>query len=174
MKPTGNVAIIPAKLPITPKLQLNAKQINFTKAVINNNKQAVEELFNTLPISQNTWIGTLVGPFINQEVIAKRNLNDLVERSKEFIIMKAPSNKMKATLQPWLEQNTAGLAAMWTMWGALFNLKNIVIPQLEQAAQASPVKGYLDTGQESQEGYVSAGVKFVDRLGFSAQIHGKR
>ena len=119
-------------------------------------------------------IASLVGPFINQELIRNSNLNDITKRSYKFILDKAPSNRMRSVLEPWLQQQQQGLAAMWAMWAALFNCKNILIPQLEQAAQASPVKGYLDTGVESQEGYVSSGVKFVDRLGFSAQIHAKR
>jgi hypothetical protein len=174
LKPKGNVAIIPAKLPITPQLKLNRNQINFVKTTINNNSQAVNALFETMPIAQNTWIASLVGPFINQELIRNSNLNDITKRSYKFILDKAPSNRMRSVLEPWLQQQQQGLAAMWTMWAALFNCKNILIPQLEQAAQASPVKGYLDTGVESQEGYVSSGVKFVDRLGFSAQIHAKR
>lgn len=174
LKPSGDVAIIPAKLPITPQLKLTAKQINFVKTTINANAAAVNQFFATMPISQNTWIGSLIGPFINQEMIKNNNLNDLTKRSYKFVIDKAPSNRMKATLEPWLQEQQKGLAGMWTMWAAIYNLKNSLIPQLEQAAQASPVKGYLDTGVESQEGYVSSGVKFVDRTGFSAQIHAKR
>lgn len=174
LKPKGNVAIIPAKLPVTPELKLDKKQINFVKANIKSNAAAVNALFSSMPIAQNTWIGLLIGPFINQEMIKTGNLNDLVNRSYKFVINKAPSDRMRATLGPWLQQQQQGLAAMWSMWAALYNLKNILIPPLEQAAQASPVKGYLDTGVESQEGYVSSGVKFVDRTGFSAQIHAKR
>lgn len=174
LSPKGNVAIIPAKLPVTPQLKIDNKQINFVKANIKTNADAVNTLFSTMPISQNTWIASLVGPFINQEMIKNGNLNDLTKRSYKFILEKAPSNKMRATLEPWLQQNQVGLAAMWSMWATLYNLKNILIPQLEQAAQASPVRGFLDTGVESQEGYVSNGVKFVDRTGFSAQIHAKR
>lgn len=174
LSPKGNVAIIPAKLPITPQLKLSAKQINFAKSVINKNAAAVDNFFATLPISQNTWIGSLIGPFINQDIIKNNNFNNLTKRSYQFVLAKAPSNKMRTTLEPWLQQQQQGLAGMWAMWAAIFNLKNALIPQLEQAAQTSPVKGYLDTGVESQEGYVSSGVKFVDRTGFSAQIHAKR
>lgn len=174
LNPKGNVAIIPAKLPVTPQLKLSTKQINLTKSVISKHAAAVNQFFATMPISQNTWITSLIGPFINQEMIKNNNLNDLTKRSYKFVLEKAPSNKMRATLEPWLIQQQQGLAGMWTMWATVYNLKNILIPQLEQAAQASPVKGYLDTGVESQEGYVSSGVKFVDRTGFSAQIHAKR
>ena len=44
-----------------------------------------------------------------------------------------------------------------------------VVKQLEQAAKSSPVKGYLQDGTETQEGFVAQGLKFVDRMGFSRQ-----
>lgn len=174
LRPTGNVAIIPAKMPVTPILTLDKRMITFVEGVINQNAASTDQLFSSMPINPKTWIGTLISPFINQQMIATRNLNDVVKRSYEFVLAKAPSNKMRNELEPWLQNNQQGLASMWLMWGALFNLKNVLIPQLEEAAKSSPVKGYLDTGVESQEGYVSQGVKFVDRLGFGSQIHSKR
>jgi hypothetical protein len=54
-------------------------------------------------------------------------------------------------------------------------LKTSVIKQLEQAAKESPVKGYLNNGTQSHEGFVSQGIKLVDRLGFSRQnFNGKQ
>jgi hypothetical protein len=38
-----------------------------------------------------------------------------------------------------------------------------------RSAAASPVQGYLDDGTQTQEGFVSQGLKFVDRMGFSRQ-----
>jgi hypothetical protein len=52
---------------------------------------------------------------------------------------------------------------------AIYNLKNQVVQQLAQQAEQSPVKGYLQSGQQSQEGFVSNDLKFVDRMGFSRQ-----
>jgi hypothetical protein len=43
------------------------------------------------------------------------------------------------------------------------------VDQLNQAAKESPVKGNLDDGTETHEGFVSNGLKFVDRMGFSRQ-----
>jgi hypothetical protein len=44
-----------------------------------------------------------------------------------------------------------------------------VVKQLDQAAEHSPVKGYLQDGTQTQEGFVSQGLKLVDRMGFSRQ-----
>jgi hypothetical protein len=43
------------------------------------------------------------------------------------------------------------------------------VNQLDKAAEASPVKGYLLDGTQTQEGFVANGVKFVNRMGFSRQ-----
>ena len=44
-----------------------------------------------------------------------------------------------------------------------------VVAQLNKAAESSPVKGQLDDGTETHEGFVANGLKFVDRMGFSRQ-----
>jgi hypothetical protein len=44
-----------------------------------------------------------------------------------------------------------------------------VVQQLNKAAESAPVQGYLQDGTRTQEGFVSQGLKFVDRMGFSAQ-----
>jgi hypothetical protein len=51
----------------------------------------------------------------------------------------------------------------------MYNLKMSVVNQLNKAAEVSPVKGYLQDGTETHEGFVSNGLKFVDRMGFSRQ-----
>jgi len=44
-----------------------------------------------------------------------------------------------------------------------------VVPQLDKAAEQSPVKGYLSDGTQTQEGFVSHGIKLINRMGFSRQ-----
>jgi hypothetical protein len=44
-----------------------------------------------------------------------------------------------------------------------------LVPQLDKAAETAPVQGYLQDGTRTQEGFVSNGLKFVNRMGFSAQ-----
>jgi hypothetical protein len=55
------------------------------------------------------------------------------------------------------------------IWSAIYNLKGPVVKQLDKASKSSPVKGYLQDGTQTQEGYVANGFKFVDRMGFSRQ-----
>ena len=51
----------------------------------------------------------------------------------------------------------------------IYNLKMSIVAQLDKASKNSPVKGYLQDGTETHEGFVAYGFKFVDRMGFSRQ-----
>jgi len=79
------------------------------------------------------------------------------------------SDKMKAKILEHLKVNKEGLLGAFKVWVAIYNLKMAVVKQLDQAATHSPVKGYLQDGTQTQEGFVSQGLKFVDRMGFSRQ-----
>ena len=79
------------------------------------------------------------------------------------------SDKMKAKILEHLEVNKEGVVGAFKIWVALYNLKMDVVKQLDKAAESSPVKGYLQDGTQTQEGFVANGLKFVDRMGFSRQ-----
>jgi hypothetical protein len=69
-----------------------------------------------------------------------------------------------------IQTNKKGMMNLYKMWAELYKLKMHIYNDLDVAGKQGQVKGYLNTGDESQEGYVAHGVKYVDRLGgFSAQ-----
>ena len=57
----------------------------------------------------------------------------------------------------------------FTIWAEIYKLKMDIVQQLNTAAEASPVLGYLQDGTQTQEGFVANGLKFVDRMGFRRQ-----
>jgi hypothetical protein len=74
-----------------------------------------------------------------------------------------------------IKANQKGMLNLYRVWAEVYKLKMHVYNDLDVAGKQSPVKGYLQGGAESQEGYVAHGVKYVDRLGgFSAQHLGGR
>jgi hypothetical protein len=79
------------------------------------------------------------------------------------------TDKMRAKIAEHLENNKEGLVGAFKIWVAIYNLKMDVVKQLDRAAETSPVKGYLQDGTQTQEGFVAQGLKFVDRMGFSRQ-----
>jgi hypothetical protein len=87
----------------------------------------------------------------------------------EFVATRPMTDKMKSKIDEHLQANKEGLIGAFTIWMDIYNLKMNVVEQLNKAAEASPVKGYLQDGTQTQEGFVSNGLKFVDRMGFSRQ-----
>jgi hypothetical protein len=76
---------------------------------------------------------------------------------------------MRTKITNHFNAHKEGVIGAFKIWIALYNLKQNVVDQLDKAAQSSPVKGYLDDGTETHEGFVANGLKFVNRMGFSAQ-----
>jgi hypothetical protein len=97
------------------------------------------------------------------------NLNDLMQGFYDYVATRPMTDSMRTKIDNHLEQNKAGVQGAFEIWVALYNMKMNIVAQLNKAAEASPVKGYLDDGTQTQEGFVSHGLKFVDRMGFSRQ-----
>jgi hypothetical protein len=167
LKNNSNVAIIPSKMPITPSLKLDQKLLAKTKQDISKYGQAVDQLMNTAPQARNTF-NQLFTVYINKRIVSG-NLNDLLSGFIEFVATRPMTDKMKAKIDEHLQANEEGLIGAFTIWMDIYNLKMNVVEQLNKAAEASPVKGYLQDGTQTQEGFVSNGLKFVDRMGFSRQ-----
>lgn len=167
LKNNSNVAIVPAKMPNTPKLAINTKLVNKANSDIKKYGAAVDQLMNTAPQAANAFRG-LFTVYINKKIVSG-DLNNLVDGFMEFFNSRPMTDTMRAKLAQHLEANKAGLIGAFTIWASLYQLKMSVVDQLNKAAEASPVKGYLQDGTQTQEGFVANGLKFVDRMGFSRQ-----
>jgi hypothetical protein len=167
LKNNSNVAIVPAKMPITPKLKISSKLVNKAQSDIKKYGPAVDQLLTTAPQAASTFRG-LFTTYINKKIVAG-DLNNLVDGFMEYFNSRPMTDAMRAKLTQHLEANKAGLVGAFTIWASLYQLKMAIVDQLNKAAEASPVKGYLQDGTQTQEGFVSNGLKFVDRMGFSRQ-----
>ena len=107
--------------------------------------------------------------YINKKIVSG-NLENLVGDFMHYFENKSANpGGMEMQLSNHFHENEQGLIGAFTIWIALYQLKMNIVGQLNKAAEASPVKGYLDNGTETHEGFVSNGLKFVDRMGFSRQ-----
>ena len=167
LKNNSDVAILPAKMPITPKLKINTTLLKKAQATIAKYGQAVEQLMTTAPQARNTF-NQLFTTYINKRIVAG-DLNDLYAGFIEYVNSRPMTDKMREKINQHLEANKAGVVGAFTIWVAVYNLKMNIVDQLNKAAMTAPVKGYLDDGTQTQEGFVSHGLKFVDRMGFSRQ-----
>jgi hypothetical protein len=167
LKNNSNVAIVPAKMPITPKLKLDNKLVKNAQSAITKYGQSVDQLLTTAPQAAATFRG-LFTTYINKKIVAG-DLNNLVDGFIEYFNSRPMTDRMRAKLTKHLQDNKQGLVGAFTIWVALYQLKMAIVDQLNKAAESSPVKGYLQDGTQTQEGFVSNGLKFVDRMGFSRQ-----
>jgi len=167
LKNNSDVAILPAKMPITPKLKISSTLLKKAQATISKYGQAVEQLMTTAPQARNTF-NQLFTTYINKRIVAG-DLNELLNGFMEYVNSRPMTDKMREKINQHLAANKAGLIGAFSIWVAIYNLKMNIVDQLNKAAMTAPVKGYLQDGTQTQEGFVSHGLKFVDRMGFSRQ-----
>ena len=106
---------------------------------------------------------------VSVELFAEKNLNNLVKGFYEYFNNRPMTEVMRTKLTKHFEENQEGIYGAFAIWTAIYNLKMDIVNQLNKAAETAPVQGYLNDGTRSQEGFVSQDLKFVDRMGFSAQ-----
>jgi hypothetical protein len=167
LKNNSNIAIVPSKMPITPKLKLDAGLVNEVKKAINQYGTAVQKLMTTAPQARNTF-NQLFTTYINKRIVSG-DLSNLLDGFKDYVASRPMTDSMRAKIDKHFAENAEGLVGAFTIWIAIYNLKMNVVQQLNKAAESSPVKGYLQDGTQTQEGFVAQGLKFVDRMGFSRQ-----
>jgi hypothetical protein len=167
LKNNSDVAILPAKMPITPKLKISSTLLKKAQATIQKYGEAVEQLMTTAPQARNTF-NQLFTTYINKRIVAG-DLNELLNGFMEYVNSRPMTDKMREKINQHLTANKAGLVGAFSIWVAIYNLKMDIVNQLNKAAMTAPVKGYLQDGTQTQEGFVSHGLKFVDRMGFSRQ-----
>ena len=167
LKNNSDVAILPAKMPITPTVKVDASLLKKAKSEIAKYGQAVEQLMSTAPQARNTF-NQLFTVYINKKIVSG-DLNNLLGGFMEFFNSRPMTDSMRNKITQHLQQNKEGLVGAFNIWIAIYNLKMSIVNQLNKAAETAPVKGYLQDGTQTQEGFVSHGLKFVDRMGFSRQ-----
>jgi hypothetical protein len=167
LKNNSDVAILPAKMPITPNLKINSSLVKKAQSEIQKYGPAVEQLMTTAPQARNTF-NQLFTVYINKRIVAG-DLDNLLAGFMDFVQSRPMTDKMREKINQHLASNKEGLVGAFSIWIAIYNLKMDIVNQLNKAAMTAPVKGYLQDGTQTQEGFVSNGLKFVDRMGFSRQ-----
>jgi hypothetical protein len=168
LKNSGDVAIVPAKMPMVPKLKITKADISAVQKTISQYGAAADAWILQPPAGVKTVFPLMCTVYINKKIVSG-SLDNMVGDFYEFFKTRPMSESIRAKLTQHFQQNEAGIQGAFAIWIALYNLKMKVVTQLDKAAADSPVKGYLQDGTQSQEGFVSQGVKLVNRMGFSRQ-----
>ena len=167
LRNVGNVAIVPSKMPVTPEIKVDQQLIDAANKEIARWGNAVDNLMANPPISRPAF-QQLFTVYINKCIVAG-DLNDLLPGFVEFYQTRPMTGSALEKLNEYFSQNEKGLEGIFHIWARIYHLKMSIVDQLNRAAEDSPVKGYLENGKQTQEGFVSQGLKFVDRMGFSRQ-----
>lgn len=174
LKPQGNVALLPVSMPVTPSIQLN-KNLQARAESAKSSEQTIYDFISGAPQTASAF-ANIFTVYLNAKIVSG-NMKNLYSdfwpwvkaRFDKQASERKISPKMYAALTDYLKSNAATVKQLFKNWIDVYNYKMDVVKQINKAAAASPIKGYLQTGQESQEGFVYGGLKFVDRQGFSAQ-----
>lgn len=169
----SNVAILGSKMPITPELKLDPKLVAAAESAVK--KYGADANFISNPENYRGFTDARgwYTVYINSK-IASGNLQNMVQDWHKFWADRVDKQRQSgrvsdtklAKITEFFTKTDKSLTSAMAIWVALHNLKMSLVPQLDKAAEDSPVKGYLD-GKLSQEGFVANGVKLVDRLVFS-------
>ena len=163
----SNVAIVPSAMPNPPKLKLNTTLSKAAEQAIQTYGPMVDDLFNNAPQARTAFAG-LFTVYVNKRIVAG-NLNNMGSDFMQFVQSRPFTETMKAKLLAYLPTKKNEVKAAFIIWVQLYKLKMLVVNQLAKQAEVGPIKGYLQDGTQTQEGFVSNNLKFVDRMGFSRQ-----
>jgi hypothetical protein len=167
LKNNSSVAIVPSAMPTAPAIKLDNKLVKNVQNAIQKYGPIVDNMMDTAPQARNTF-NQLFTVYINKKIVAG-DLNNLASGFMDFVEARPMTDRMKAKIVEHFNQNKEAIIGAFTIWAEMYKLKMSIVNQLNKAAEVSPVKGYLQDGTETHEGFVSNGLKFVDRMGFSRQ-----
>ena len=167
LRNNSEVAVVPSKMPITPNIKMPTDLKRKAEQEIATHANAVHSLMQSAPQARNAF-NMLFTVYVNKKIVSQ-DLSNMYRDFVDFIENRKMTDSMRTKITTHFDEHKDGVAGAFKIWIAIYNLKQNIVDQLDAAAKASPVKGFLDDGTETHEGFVANGLKFVNRQGFSAQ-----
>ena len=146
------------------KIKLNASTVKDANRLLTQYGAAMDRLFNPAELRARkiSDFPALIKTYINSRV-RSGTYNNLIGGFGEWVQQKAPAKAPR--IFEWATANKQAVAALFQAFLEISSLKNDVVRQLD--AQAHDVKASINN-EPGHEGYVGQGMKFVDRMRFSA------
>lgn len=178
----GNVALLPVRMPVTPDVRVNQRLKAAAEATLQD-EAAIVRFIQGAPGTGSDFANrftTYVNGLINNGTLNARTLDANFDKYFKLrldaeLAKGKISQKRYDALIDYYEANRQIISKIWANWLAVYRYKMSLLNDLNAAAQQSPLQGYLrpqtpgGAPVPSQEGFVSGGIKLVDRLGFSRQ-----
>jgi hypothetical protein len=164
LRPVPGLLIVDPYLSAPKPIKLDTATVNKVKQIATAQGAAIDQLFNPqeLRARKITNLPALMKTYINSKV-REGNFNNLIGGFGPWIQAKEPAKAPR--IFEWATKNKEAVAAVFQSFLDITSIKNELVRQLD--AQASEVNASID-GVAGHEGYVANGMKFVDRMRFSA------
>ncbi len=146
------------------KIQLKDSVVKDVQRLISQYGTAIDRLFDPAELRARkiTDLPQLIKQYLNSRVRA-RDYSNLVAGFGEWVQQRAPAKTPR--IFEWATENKQAVAAVFQAFLEISSLKNELVRQLD--AQGQEVQASVDD-EPGHEGYVGQGMKFVDRMRFSA------
>lgn len=146
------------------KIKLNANTVKDANRLLTQYGAAMDRLFNPAELRARkiSDFPALIKTYINSRV-RSGTYDNLIGGFGEWVQQKAPTKAPR--IFEWATENKQAVAALFQAFLEISSLKNDVVRQLD--AQGHDVQASINN-EPGHEGYVGQGMKFVDRMRFSA------
>jgi hypothetical protein len=145
-------------------IKLKPTVVKDVEKIISQYGSAIDRLFDPAELRARkiTDLPQLIKQYLNSRVRA-RDYSNLVAGFGEWVQQRAPAKAPR--IFEWATENKQAVAAVFQAFLEISALKNDLVRQLD--AQGQDVQASVDD-EPGHEGYVGQGMKFVDRMRFSA------
>ena len=156
--------ILDPSLKETGQIRLNDRTIKDVQRIISSYGAAIDQLFNPAELRARkiTDLPALIKQYINSRV-RSGSYDNLIQGFGEWVKRQAPAKAPR--IFQWATENKQAMAAVFQAFLDISSLKNELVRQLD--AQGQDVQASVND-EPGHEGYVGQGMKFVDRMRFSA------
>jgi hypothetical protein len=146
------------------QIKLKDSVVKDVEKIIAQYGSAIDRLFNPAELRNRkiTDLPQLIKQYLNTRVRA-RDYSNLVSGFGDWVQQRAPAKAPR--IFEWATENKQAVAAVFQAFLEISALKNELVRQLD--AQGQDVQASVDD-EPGHEGYVGQGMKFVDRMRFSA------
>jgi len=146
------------------KIKLKDTVVKDVERIIAQYGAAIDQLFDPAELRSRkiSDFPQLIKQYLNSRVRA-RDYSNLVAGFGKWVKAKAPAKTPR--IFEWATENKQAVAAVFQAFLDISSLKNDLVRQLD--AQAQDVQASIND-EPGHEGYVGQGMKFVDRMRFSA------
>lgn len=159
------VLMLDASIRDIQSININVNSIERIRRILDERGREIDKLFNPNELKNRKIanLPALMKQYINSRV-RDGNLDNIVGQFPDWIKEKENMPKVQRIFD-WLKQNRYGLVSAMRSFTEVTKIKNSIINQLD--TQSGEVNANIN-GKNGHEGYVSDGLKFVDRLKFSS------